>query len=324
MGSYFPFNYETINKQTGQFMPSSIKARNNRSFWYWERSLFQRASSNIVIDGMPDEWTGEVTDFIYYCLFRFGFMMTTNIKKYGQIIQPCTLSGQSFYYAPVSAKISNPNLPADVKQDYEIHKECEIIKLTPDYYGVWDIIDYYAEKLSLLDNAINMSLVNGKFAWVLGAKTKSMAQALKKMLDSINQGNPAVIYDQRILDEQATKSEPFQFLDFGSIKDKYLTPEQLQDFQTILNNFDTEIGIPTVPYQKKERMVVSEAESKQVESIARVTVWVECLNRSFELVNKMYGMNLSASIRYQQEDFEDEEGEGEASPEEEVNEDGNE
>ena len=31
--------------------------------------------------------------------------------------------------------------------------------------------------------------------------------------------------------------------------------DKLRDIQTVLNSFDNEIGIPTVPYEKKERMV---------------------------------------------------------------------
>ena len=62
------------------------------------------------------------------------------------------------------------------------------------------------------------------------------------------------------------------------------------------NNFNTEIGIPTVPYEKKERMVTSEAESKQIESLARATIWIDTLNNSFIKVNEMFGTNISVDF----------------------------
>ena len=74
--------------------------------------------------------------------------------------------------------------------------------------------------------------------------------------------------------------------------------------QTILNSFDNEIGIPTVPYEKKERMVQSEAESRQVDSKARVTVWVETLNRGFKGINNLYNTNMKATYKY--ENYEEE------------------
>ena len=53
---------------------------------------------------------------------------------------------------------------------------------------------------------------------------------------------------------------PWQLLDIQKLKDNYITDKQLVDFQTILNSFDAEIGINTVPYQKAERFVSAEAE----------------------------------------------------------------
>ena len=89
------------------------------------------------------------------------------------------MNGYDFYYQPTEAIISNPRYDARLK----IGEECEILKLTPDYFGIWDIISYYSEKLSVLDNAINMSLINNKFAFLLGARNKAAGEALKKMLD---------------------------------------------------------------------------------------------------------------------------------------------
>ena len=72
----------------------------------------------------------------------------------------------------------------------------------------------------------------------------------------------------------------------------------MQDVTTLLNAFDKEIGIPTVPYQKKERMVTSEADSTKIESIARVSLWIETLNSSYSIFNKKYGYNIKASLRF--------------------------
>lgn len=291
--TYIPLNYEKLNNVVGHYRPSTEKARNNRSFGFWERALFQRANSILEFD-FPEDWHGNIKDFIIYVLFKNGYGVVSKDAKFGTYFQPCTLNGYDFYYQPTEAIISNPLL----NKKLEIGKDCQLIKLTPDYMGIWDIIDYYAEKLSLLDNAINISLINNKYSWIVGAKNKSAGQALKKIFDLQNQGEPLIVYNQRISDDMQTKSEPFQFLDFNNSKERYLTPLQLQDFQTILNSFDCEIGIPTVPYQKKERMITDEANSKQIESIARCTVWLESLQNSIELVNDMYDLNISVKLRF--------------------------
>lgn len=144
-----------------------------------------------------------------------------------------------------------------------------------------------------------MSLINQKFAFIWGARNKTAGEALKKMLDKINKGEPAVIYDMKLLNDPQDKAEPFQFMERGNLKSSYLTTDQLMDFQTLLNNFDTEIGIPVLPYQKKERMVTSEAESKIIDATSRSIVWLETLNSSFDEANKHFDwLNGKAELRY--------------------------
>ena len=156
-----------------------------------------------------------------------------------------------------------------------------------------------------------MSLINNKFAFILGARNKVAGQALKKMMDKINKGEPAVIYDMKLLNDQTDKAEPFQVWERkNSLKDSYLTTDQLRDFQTILNNFDCEVGIPTIPYEKKERMVASEAESRQLDAQSRSTIWLECLQSSAERIKKLYpDITLNFSLRYDPEEVEDEQRE---------------
>ena len=298
---YTPLNYDQINALAGGYNPSPVKAYNNKTYSYWERSLFQRATS-VVVSELPDDWKGTIKDFLYYCLFRFGYVPIFERAEVGKTFQPAGLSGYDWYYQPTKAIVSNPLLKESL--ELKIGTDCEILKLTPDFMGVWDIISYYAEKLSTLDNAINMSLINNKFAFILGARNKIAGQALKKMLDKINKGEPAVIYDMKLLNDPTDKEEPFQVWERkGSLKESYLTTEQLQDFQTIINSFDAEIGIPTIPYQKKERMVTSEADSRQNDSKARATIWIECLQSSAEKVKELYpDITLNFRLRYEQEE----------------------
>lgn len=291
---YTPLNYNNINLAAGRFSPSSVKVTNNLSFWFWSRSLFQRAAS-VIEWTLPDNWEGKRKDFFVYCLFKYGFVAVFYDDEFGQAFQPCSLSGYDFYYQPTNAIVANPLL----QKTFTISEDCELIKLTPDYFGCWDIIDYYAAKLSMLDVSINSSIVNAKFSYILGAKSKGAAQALKKLLDLINKGEPAVIYDSRIFDDPTSKDTPFQSWMRENMKNNYITPELLQDFQTILNNFDREIGIPTIPYNKKERMVTSEAESTEIDSKARSTVWIETIQSSIKEVKKLYpDIKLSARLRY--------------------------
>lgn len=305
MPQYVPLNYGQINLAAGTTSPSQVKSFNNKTYAYWERSLFQRACSVLTFE-VPDTWDGSVKDFFYYCLFKFGYVAVFERDETGLIFQPCSLYGYDIYYQPTEAIISNPKLNVRLK----IHDECELIKLSPDFMGIWDTISYYAEKLSTLDNAINMSIINNKFAYILGARNKASAEALKKIMDKINRGEPAVIYDKSNLlhnDAQDKGESPFQFLERTNLKNSYLTTDQLNDFQTILNNFDAEVGIPTIPYQKKERLVQSEAESRVIDSTSRSIIWKDTIDSSLKLVNDRFNTNITCTLRYDEKEVEDNE-----------------
>lgn len=291
---YKPFNYEQLNCIEGGYTPSSVHTRNNKAFAFWERALFQRAIS--VIDfTLPDTWKGTVRDFFYYVMFRFGHCVVFKHDEYGIIFQPCNLRGFDIYYQPTNATIANPHFKS---LDLEIGKDCGVLKISPDFYGIYEICAYYAEKLALLDNAVNISLINNKFAFMLGAKNKAAGEALKKMLDKINKGEPAVIFDMKLANDPNSKDEPWQFWNRGNLKDTYLTSMQLADFQTILHNFDTEIGIP-LPIEKKERMITDEVNMRSIDAISRSKIWVDCFNESAEVVNALYGLKISAKLNYE-------------------------
>lgn len=299
---YTPLNYESINLIDGTRFPSQVKYRNSAAYAYWERSLFQRAVSAIEWTGWPEEWDGMIQDFFKYCLFRLGHVAVFDRAESGITFQPCTLYGQDLYYQPTEALISNPAIPQSLR--LRIGEECALIKLTPDYMGNWDIIDRYASKLSMLDTAIDMSIVNNKFAFFLAAKNKAAAKTLKKIFDMVNSGVPAVVYDSKMLNDDTDQTEPWQFWERKNLKESYLTTDQLMDFQTIINNFDAEIGIPSLPYQKKERMVTDEASMRTLDSVSRTTVWIETLSKSLEEVNSMFGTSLQARLRFDPEEME--------------------
>lgn len=85
------------------------------------------------------------------------------------------------------------------------------------------------------------------------------------------------------------------------MKENYITTMQLADFNTILHNFDKEIGIPTIPVEKKERMITDEANSTVIDAISRSEIWLKTLESSLVNVNSHFGLNIKASRHYKEE-----------------------
>lgn len=294
---YIPLNYKQINNIEGHIQPSMLKYCNSVTYAYWQRSLFQRAISTIDFKGLPEHWEASVRDFFYWCVFAYGYVGVFDSEEFGLSFQPGALYGFDFYYQPTEFIVANPKL----NKRFKIHEQAEIIKLTPDFRGIWDIISYYSMLLSALDSGINSSIVNNKFAFLMGAKNKPAAEALKKIFDKIASGEPAVVFDNNLLPlDPASKEEPWSFLDRPNLKQSYLTTDQLMDRQTLLSAFDAEIGITSLPYNKKERLVTAEAQSREQDSTARLMVWKNTLDSSLKLVNNMFNINITAELNYKE------------------------
>lgn len=290
--SYMPFNYQNINIIYGTSQPNDIQLGSS-SMEYWERVLFQRACYSIILD-TENVFDGRTKNFLFYCLFKYGYVPIWKDDNYGLMFNPCGLKGYNIYYQPTTCVITNPSFS---KTKYlDIGKDCELIQLTPDYRGIWDTITYYANKLATLDPAIDVAITNSKLPFILYGKTKGARESLKKLLDKINSGVSSIFVDSRLTDD-VNGSSPIEMIDRPHLKETYMTDKILQDRMTLMQEFDREIGISTVPYQKKERMIEYEASSAVEESQARVTIWVECLNQSFKRVNEMYGTTFSAERR---------------------------
>lgn len=299
---YAPLNYEQLNMAAGHYAPALVKSYNNEQFKYWERALYQRIASVIKVTGLPEDWEGNVKDFFFYCLFRFGYVGIFNTAEYGLTFQPGTLYGYNWFYQPSHFVLSNPKMSGR----FELGTEAELLKLAPDYQGCFDIICYFAEKLAALDGAISQSIINSRFAWLLIAKNKGAAATLAAAFDKLYRGDPLAIFDRNTIledDPTAEDGKAYEFIQRTDMSNSYLTSQQLQDLNTILSNFDAEIGINNLPYQgKKERLVTAEANSREEDATARARTWIECLNSSAKNVNKLFGMNLHFELVEPEED----------------------
>lgn len=302
------FSENTIDLLNGMQIPSTYWEINSIEYRYWFRSLIHKIDSSIIFKGLPEGWSN---DFFMFCLWVRGYLLVfkTDRKdleifgKGGIVFQPCIVSGYDFYYQPVRATVSNPHLK--YSYTFDLHEEKDkaaLLKLTPDYLGVLDIIHYYSKKLAELSKGIDMSIINSKFGLIASASNEAQAATLKSIMDELEKGNPLVVYKDFMNagDELIPRKEPFEIW-IQELKKNYILTDQLKDFQTILDSFYTEIGLP-VAIEKKERMITSEADFASAQSQARISCWVETLRESLEIINKKFNLNIEVEYARENDD----------------------
>lgn len=263
---------------------------------YWTRSLFQRMTALISIDGAPEfpenRYTWDI-DALKYQLFICGFGCVFTSRTYGHVVQPATLSGFGLQYQPTGALINSPYF--QITEPLIIGRDCELIKLTPDYTGVFDIVAKYATELREIDISIKSAVRNVRLGYTMLADSDKTARSLRAVREKILNGDDAII------DEKLTKRRPDGNYDLPwymfsrDVKQSYVVNDLLEARRDTLVDFYREIGVRMLD-NKKERMITGEVNAQEAETFIRSEVWAETLKESVDKVNKLFGMNLSITI----------------------------
>lgn len=272
-----PADYAAINLYQGTRSPAGEVVRSQAGAYFW-RSLYHRLISTINFD-LPDGWN---EDYFKNVLFGIGFIGVIRTAEYGIVPQFCTLTGYGIYRQPVRMLVTSPL----IRFEGSIGEDCELIRLTPDYVGVCDIVDHYSDRLANLYGALDMSIENSKIASLFFPRNQAAAQSLKDIMERISAGE-ARIFADKLLKEDITDANDSIFTYTTRAKENYLVSGILEDMAAIVSEFDREVGIPVVP-QKKERYNEMEISSVLSGSAARLSLWSQCLSETLDNVMDVF------------------------------------
>lgn len=280
--------------------PSTISVDNNATFRFFVRYLLQKALS-VFRWTVPDTWDA---DYLQYVLFTEGRCAVVDVPEYGVIPQQAELGGLNIYYEPAYAMITNPLIDALRGQELTIYRGdpqragCAVIKLTPEYTGICDMIAYYAAQMAIASAGIETNMINSKLAYVFGAENNRTATAFKKMFQNILSGEPAVFIDKSLFDADG---KPRWATFTQNLQQNYIAGDLLADLRKIEEEFDTRIGIPNANTDKRERLISDEVNANNQETLCLSDLWLEHLRRGIDDAKAMFPGkldNLSVERRY--------------------------
>lgn len=291
---YLNHAYGWENLENSSFFPSTFHGADNALTKYNFRYLFQRAMS--VFDfTIPDEWE---KNFFLNTLYGIGYLIILDTDEFGKICQFGNIYGYDLYYQPAKATVVNPVFDekgiGNKYSDMRIWDQCGLLRLTPNYTGIARICEYYAEMLATAQTSLQVNLLNTKFSYIFGAKNKTQAETLKRLYDDIASGQSAVFVDKSLYDENGNLTIATLTQDVSSV---YIGGNLLNDIRNILNDFDSMVGIPNSNTQKRERLIVDEANMNNFETKALCYVWKEMLDHDMKRLNEMFDLNLSVKFR---------------------------
>ena len=256
---------------------------------FFHKYLLQKAVSVFKWE-LPKTWS---RDYFLYSLYCNGCVSVVQTDKYGVIPQHCTLMGYDVMYRPTNAVITNPLLSGILTP--RIDTQCTLFKLNPDYTGIMDIVKTYGDLMAMSVQTAGINLMNCNVSYIFAAKNKAAATSFKEMFKKIVQGEPAVVVDKALYNDDGTKAwDAFD----QNVKQNYIASEILDDLRKWENLFDTEIGIPNSNTNKRERLIVDEVNSNNVETATKCELWLEDLQKTCAKTIDLFGVNISVDWRY--------------------------
>lgn len=291
-----PVFYDHQNAYNSTRSPSTMHSSDTWLQWYFRRYLLQKAIAVFKWD-LPKLWA---KNYFLYVLYCWGYIAVVNTDKFGVICQACSLSGYDLYYQPNKATIANQLLRGILNP--VIDKQCTLIRLQPDYGGIMDKINFYADMLALSAETAGTNLFNSKLSYVFAANSKSAAESSKKMYDKVASGEPVVVIDKDLFNEDGS---PNWLMFNQDLKGSYIAGDIMEDMRKWELKFCSDLGIPNSNTDKKERLIVPEVESNNVEVKLWADLALESLKEGCKKTEDMFGIKISVDWRYK-EDFEDE------------------
>lgn len=296
-GIDIPMDFEGLN-QYNSMRSVAGRVQNDLNTQFYMRALWQRAIAGTKFR-LPKSWR-RAKRYFKNVLFSLGYIGVIDTAKYGVIPQICGFSGYGLFLQPTTMLVNQPL----VQFEGTIGENCEIIHLCGDFRGIWDIVEHYAIRLSVAITSVDCALINERVSLLAAGKNKAASETLKYLFERISAGEPFSVYDKSTLKTDGLTDEDPIWTFSQDVASQYVSDKLLADIDTILMQFDKEIGIAAVG-EKKERMLTDEIAMQNEDACARSSTWFENLSDSFDLVNELFPeLNLSFTMKYGGESYE--------------------
>ena len=290
-GISIPTDFEGLNTYNSMRSVAG-RVQNDLNTSFYMRALYQRALAGTTFV-LPKSWR-RAKRYFKNVLFSLGYIGIIDTPKYGIIPQICTFSGYGLFLQPVEMIVSQPL----VSFRGTIGENCELIHLCGDYMGIWDIVEHFAIRLSVAITSVDCALINERLSVLAAGKSKQASETLKFLYEKISAGEPFAVYDKAIKSDSIDGSDEPIWTFSQDVANQYISDKLLADIDTILMQFDKEIGIAAVG-EKKERMLTDEIAMQNEDACARSSTWFENLSDSFDLANELFpDLGLSFKMKY--------------------------
>lgn len=248
--------------------------------------MFDRTVRIFKYDNLPSEMTDK--DFEHFTQLDGKTAFIEHNGRY-YVLQASFKDFITWNKEAKSVLIVNPALP-DLKNEYEIDKDCVIIPNDSYYVGLYPMMESNAIQLASTDISLMFASFNTRLKTLFTSDDDPTTESINAMLDDIWNGKkPTAITSEDLYKKSI---DGVKFSDGQSIDIKSL----IELKQYIKANWYIDLGINANYNMKREAINENESQMNDDALIPLIDDMLECRKKACEKINKMFGLNITVDL----------------------------
>lgn len=244
-------------------------------------------------------------DYLERSLIRHGNVLFYEHPDIGLDILQCEVIGFNRHNLPTHARafvtttnneISQPiervikRLADSSRAVEEFNPQTDgvLIRNREDGQGMKDIVDHYAYRLALAQQAFDTSLLWANVPYIFQVSSDDVKLSIEKMFSDIFTGKPFVIVDKYLLADNKDRA--------GVPGVPYIGRELLDTLNEIMMKFRQAVGIETAGVDKAERVGKFEVDSNRQHTKTVLQIMLEQRQIACESINAFFNLDVSVSV----------------------------
>ena len=190
------------------------------------------------------------------------------------------------YYRPTICTVANPALK--LTRDFEIDKDCVIVKNDSNMIGLSHTIAKYNTLLAENEITMLIALINSRMNIIFSGADSATKASAEQYLNMIVQGKLGVISDNAFLESLK--------IQIGSTNRNNVFEDLIRLNQYLKAGLNNAIGLNSNSAMKKERLITAEIDVNNTALYPLIDDMLECRRIAIEKINTMFETDISVEL----------------------------
>lgn len=190
------------------------------------------------------------------------------------------------YYRPTICTVANPALK--LTRDFEIDKDCVIVKNDSNMVGLSHTIAKYNTLLAENEITMLIALINSRMNIIFSGADSATKASAEQYLNMIVQGKLGVISDNAFLESLK--------IQIGSTTRNNVFEDLIRLNQYLKAGLNNAIGLNSNSAMKKERLITAEIDVNNTALYPLIDDMLECRRIAIEKINTMFETDISVEL----------------------------